>query len=102
MRWISRLILGIVLLSLIAFGMLAVNQQPVKLQFLKYSTPEMDLFFYLLATLVLGIFIGWLLAGYSMFSLKLAERRERKQKLQAITELEALKSQAATAEDAAA
>ena len=54
----------------------------------------MDLFWYLLATLLCGIFIGWLLAGYSMFSLKLAQRRERKEKLQAQAERDALKSQA--------
>ena len=42
--------------------------------------------------------IGWLLAGYSMFSLKLAERRERKQKRQAQAELDALKAQVPAAE----
>lgn len=94
MKWIYRLILGVIVLSLLAFGMLAVNQQKVSLEFLKWTTPELDLFWYLLATLVLGIMIGWLLAGYSMFSLKLAERRERKQKRQAQTELEALKAAA--------
>ena len=94
MRWIFRLILGLIILSVIAFGLLAVNQQQVSLEFLKWRTPEMDLFWYLLITLVFGILIGWLLAGYSMFSLKLAERRERKQKRQAETELEALKAAA--------
>ncbi len=90
MRWIFRLILGLIILSVIAFGLLAVNQQQVSLEFLKWRTPEMDLFWYLLITLVFGILVGWVLAGYSMFSLKLAERRERKQKLQAQTELKAL------------
>lgn len=98
MRWIFRLILGLILLSVIAFGFLAVNQQQVSLEFLKWRTPEMDLFWFLLIALVAGIFVGWGLAGYSMFSLKLAERRERKQKLQAQTELEALKAAAPTAE----
>ena len=98
MRWIFRLVLGVILLSVIAFGTLAVNQQPVSLKFMKWETPEMDLFWYLLATLLCGIFIGWLLAGYSMFSLKLSERRERKQKLQAQTELDSLKAQVPAAE----
>ena len=98
MRWIFRLFLGLILLALIAFGFLAVNQQQVSLEFLKWRTPEGDLFWYLLATLVLGILIGWNLAGYSMFSLKLAEHRERKQKLQALTELDALKAAAPSAE----
>ncbi len=98
MRWVFRLVLGVILLSVIAFGTLAVNQQPVSLKFMKWETPEMDLFWYLLATLLFGIVIGWLLAGYSMFSLKLAERRERKQKLQAQTELDALKVKAQAAE----
>jgi len=96
MRWIFRLIL--IILSVIAFGLLAVNQQQVSLEFLKWRTPEMDLFWYLLITLVFGILIGWVLAGYSMFSLKLAERRERKQKLQAQTELDALKAATPAAE----
>jgi len=98
MRWIFRLILGLIILSVIAFGLLAVNQQQVSLEFLKWRTPEMDLFWYLLITLVFGILIGWVLAGYSMFSLKLAERRERKQKLQAQTELDALKAATPAAE----
>lgn len=94
MKWFFRLIMGAVILALLAFGMLAKNQQQVSLEFLKWTSPEMDLYWYLLITLVLGIFIGWVLAGYSMFSLKLAERRERKQKLQAQTELDALKAAA--------
>ena len=98
MRWIFRFILGLILLSVIAFGLLAVNQQQVSLEFLKWRTPELDLFWYLLATLIFGIVIGWALAGYSMFSLKLAERRERKQKLQAQTELNALKATVPTAQ----
>ena len=98
MRWISRLITGLIILSVILFGFLAVNQQQVSIEFLKWRTPEGDLFWYLVATLVFGILIGWTLAGYSMFSLKLAERRERKQKLQAQTELDALKATAPGAE----
>lgn len=98
MRWISRLITGLILLSVVMFGFLAVNQQQVSIEFLKWRTPEGDLFYYLVATLVLGILLGWLLAGYSMFSLKLAERRERKQKLQAQTELKAIKAAAPAAE----
>ncbi len=98
MRWISRLITGLILLSVVLFGFLAVNQQQVSIEFLKWRTPEGDLFYYLVATLVLGILLGWLLAGYSMFSLKLAERRERKQKLQAQTELKAIKAAAPAAE----
>jgi len=93
MRWVFRLVLGVILLSVIAFGTLAVNQQKVSLEFLKWKTPEWDMFWFLLAAFLFGLVIGWLLAAGSMFSLKLAERRERKQKLQAQNELDAIKAE---------
>ena len=101
MRWIFRLLLVGVLLIVAAFGTLAVNQQKVSLQFLSYQTPELDLFWYLLGTLVLGMLLGWVLSGYAMFNLKMAERRERKLKLQAQTELDSVKAAAAQTESAA-
>jgi|GEM_PF-2606169 len=98
MRWLSRLIFLVFLLALVAFTVFGIGQQHVTFEILGFKTPEADLFIYLMVSLVVGILIGWLLAGSVMFGMKLSERRERKQKLQAQNELEAVKAQAPAAE----
>jgi len=91
-KWFFRLIMVCVLLFMAAFCTLAVNQQPVALSFLRWQTPEIDLFWWLAASLLIGILIGWLMAGYSILRTKFDVRAERKQKLQAQSQLESLKS----------
>lgn len=93
MRWLVRLVYLFILLICVAIATLVVNQQPVAVEFLGWTSPEYDLSYWLLGSVLLGIGIGWMMSSTWLLRLKLKERRERKEKTQAISQLQAAQTQ---------
>lgn len=63
LRWLAFIIFAIVVL---VFGMLAVNQDSVSLRLLDWQTPQISVFFWLLAAFALGLsagIVGMMLSG---------------------------------------
>lgn len=63
LRWLAFVIFAIVVLI---FGMLAVNQESVSLRLLDWQTPEISVFFWLLAAFAIGLsagVVGMMLSG---------------------------------------
>lgn len=93
LRWLA---LAILLVVVLVFGMLAVNQEVVSLRLLDWQTPEISVFFWLLAAFALGLsagVVGMMLSGVRH---RLECRRLRKQIDGRDKELAALKSVAST------
>ena len=91
MKWIKGFSLTLCLISVALFATLAVNQQPVSLRFLDWTSPPVDLFWWLLGAFGFGVLVGWLMAGYSLLRMKFAERRALRDKDAARAELDSLK-----------
>ena len=100
MRWLVRLIYLVILIFFGLFGTLLINQEAVSVKFINWQSPEYDLFWWLLGSVLLGIFIGWLMSSTWLLRSKLNERRERKEKNQVKNELEAAQTQIAEQSDA--
>ena len=100
MRWLVRLIYLVILIFFALFGTLLINQEAVSVKFINWQSPEYDLFWWLLGSVLLGIFIGWLMSSTWLLRSKLNERRERKEKNQVKNELEAAQTQIAEQSDA--
>lgn len=63
LRWLAFVIFAMVVLI---FGMLAVNQESVSLRLLDWQTPEISVFFWLLAAFAIGLsagVVGMMLSG---------------------------------------
>lgn len=75
MQWLKRVALLCLLLCVAVFAIVAVNQEPVKLRFLIWETPEWSVFWWLLAAFVSGGLVGHLLALFTTFPLRLENRR---------------------------
>ena len=101
MRWLVRLVYLIVMIILFALGTLVVNQEPVAVEFVGWKSPEYDLSYWLLGSVLLGIFIGWIMTSTWLLRSQLNERRERKEKKQVKNELEAAQTQIAEQSDTA-
>ena len=100
MRWLVRLIYLVILIFFGLFGTLLINQEAVSVKFINWQSPEYDLFWWLLGSVLLGIFIGWLMSSTWLLRSKLNERRERREKNQVKNELEAAQTQIAEQSDA--
>ena len=79
MSWLSRLFW--VSLAVVAFFLaaLAVNQEPVVLQFLSWQTPSLSVFWWLLAAFGLGLLLGLLAITVLTTRLSLKNRKLSKQ-----------------------
>lgn len=75
MRFLRRVIVASVLLLLGLLAVIAVNQEPVRLRFLFWETPEWSVFWWLLAAFVLGGLLGHVLALLSTLPLRMENRR---------------------------
>jgi len=75
MQWLKRIALLCLLLCVAVFAIVAVNQEPVKLRFLIWETPEWSVFWWLLAAFVMGGLVGHLLALFNTVPLRLENRR---------------------------
>lgn len=77
MRWMWNFAVVIVFLAVTVIAVLAVvdNASVVALQFLDWRTPELSIYWWLLAALLLGFALGWLTASMSTVRAKRAARR---------------------------
>lgn len=66
---------------------LAVNQEPVALNFLAWQSPVISLFWWLLAAFLAGLLLGLLVVGFTTARLRLRARRLAKQLARAEKEL---------------
>jgi uncharacterized integral membrane protein len=78
MQWLRRLTIIAALLCVAVIAVIAVNQEPVRLRFLVWESPEWSLFWWLLAAFVLGGVFGHLLALFSTLPLRFENRRLQK------------------------
>ena len=93
LKWLAFAIFAIVAL---VFGMLAVNQESVALRLLDWQTPEVSVFFWLLAAFALGLSAG--VVGMMLSGMRHGLERRRLNKLiaQRDKEISSLKSVSAT------
>jgi uncharacterized integral membrane protein len=70
---VSRLLWAVIAIVLFFFALLAVNQGPVALRFLNWQTPELSVFWWLLAAFLLGVLSATL--AYSMTTVRLRMRQ---------------------------
>lgn len=78
MQWLRRLVVICSLLCVAVVAVIAVNQEPVRLRFLVWESPEWSVFWWLLAAFVLGGVFGHLLALFSTLPLRFENRRLQK------------------------
>ena len=70
--WLKTLLFVCLLLLVFVFAALAVNQQQVALSFVRWQTPfTLSIFWWLLMSLLLGIFLGWSYSWVRPFPLRL-------------------------------
>lgn len=91
MAWLIRLFWAALALLLFFFAALAVNQGHIALEFLIWRTPEISVFWWLLAAFSLGLLVG--ITGLTLVSMKqsLRNRRLAKQLQQRDQELQQLR-----------
>ena len=89
LKWLAFAVFAIVAL---VFGMLAVNQEAVALRLLDWQTPQVSVFFWLLAAFALGLSAG--VVGMMLSGMRhgLERRRLNKVIAQRDKEISALKS----------
>ena len=73
--WLRRLFWVLSALLVFFLAALAVNQQPVALHFLNWRTPEYSVFWWLLASFVMGLLLG--LFGITLLTTKFSLRNRR-------------------------
>lgn len=74
MKFLIRLCWVLLGVMLFCFALLAVNQTQVALRFLSWQTPEVSVFWWLLAAFVTGLLAGALGVGLSSLRLRLRQR----------------------------
>lgn len=94
MKFLIRLCWVLLAVLLFCFALLAVNQDQVALRFLSWQTPEVSVFWWLLAAFLLGLTLGATAVGLGSLRLRLKQRslgrelqasRGELQKLRALT-----------------
>jgi uncharacterized integral membrane protein len=76
---LRRLLWAIAAIVLFFFALLAVNQGPVALRFLRWETPEISVFWWLLASFLLGVLCASLGYGVAALRSRLRQRALNKQ-----------------------
>jgi uncharacterized membrane protein YciS (DUF1049 family) len=94
MRKLTRWITAIVFVCVVVISVLAVldNRGRVALHFLNWATPEISVYWWLVAAFVLGVTVGWLGAGVRVLRVHAGNRRLRRDLEQSQTELARVKS----------
>lgn len=95
LKWLAFAVFAIVTL---VFGMLAVNQEAVSLRLLDWQTPQISVFFWLLAAFALGLSAG--IVGMALSGVRHGLERRRLNKVieQRDKEISSLKSVSASAD----
>ena len=96
MAWLSRLLWALAALVLFFFAALAVNQDSIALKFLVWQTPEVSVFWWLLAAFLLGLLLG--LVGMVVGSARSGLKRRRLQHQLSASEKELHKLKGDTAQ----
>ena len=97
LRYLRRVLIGIALLLVALLAALAVNQEPVSLRFLVWSTPQWSVFWWLFIAFAAGGVLGHVLAMFSTVPIRLERRRLHKSLVSAEQELSILKSSSTSA-----
>ncbi len=92
MRWISRFFWLLFLLVVFLFTVLTVNQQEVSLEFLRWRTPELSVFWWLMIAFAIGLVLGFAVASVSTVKHLLRERKLSKTVDARDRELESLRT----------
>lgn len=92
MKALGRLFWGAVAILLFCFALLAVNQSQVTLRFLKWHTPEVSVFWWMLLAFLLGAFVSVLGCGLASLRLRLRQRALNRELDAARRELEKLRN----------
>lgn len=79
MSWLAKVFWAALAILLFFLAALAVNQEPVVLQFLNWQTPSLSVFWWLLGAFVLGLLTGMLGITVLTTRLSLKNRRLSKQ-----------------------
>jgi hypothetical protein len=74
MNWLSRLFWVLLALLVFLFAALAVNQEQIALQFVTWRTPEVSVFWWLLAAFSAGLLVGLIGIAWSTTRLSLKIR----------------------------
>ncbi len=83
MSWLGRLFWVVLAVLVFLFAVLAVNQEPVSLRFVTWQTPELSVFWWLLAAFLAGASLGIIGIAWSTTRLRLRNRRLGKELKQA-------------------
>jgi uncharacterized membrane protein YciS (DUF1049 family) len=75
MTWLARLFWAILAIFMFLLAALAVNQVPIALQFLNWQTPELSVFWWLLAAFLLGLLLG--VFGITVLTMRLSLRNRK-------------------------
>jgi uncharacterized membrane protein YciS (DUF1049 family) len=94
MHVLSRAGWVVVALVLIAFALLAVNQEHAALRFLVWETPAVSVFWWLLLAFVTGVVVGSMLTGLMVLKGRFRERRLSRELARSKEEAARLKSSA--------
>jgi uncharacterized integral membrane protein len=88
---VSKLLWAVIAVVLFFFALLAVNQGPVALRFLDWQTPELSVFWWLLAAFLLGVVIASLACSVTTVRLRMRQRALAKQLDESRRELQKLR-----------
>ncbi len=92
MSWLARLFWAALAIAGFFLAALVVNQEPVILRFLNWQTPELSVFWWLLAAFLLGLLLGLLGITVLTTRLSLRNRKLARQLGQAEQELRKVRS----------
>ena len=97
--WLRRALAVLAALALFVFAVVAVNQEQISLKFLAWQTPALSVFWWLLAALLLGLFVGLTALVGINAKLSMQNRRLRKELQRAGEDIERLQEQPKSAPD---
>jgi uncharacterized membrane protein YciS (DUF1049 family) len=89
---LGKLLWAVAAVVLFAFALLAVNQGHIALRFLDWQTPEVSVFWWLLAAFMLGVLCASLGYGIAAVRSRLRERSLNRQLEESRRELETYRS----------
>ena len=75
MSWLAKFFWAALAVILFFLAVLAVNQEPVQLQFLSWQTPSLSVFWWLLGAFLLGLLAG--LLGITVLTTRLSVKNRR-------------------------
>jgi uncharacterized integral membrane protein len=81
MRWVWNVLIILFFVLVLVLGILAVidNAEPVSLRLLRWGTPALSIYWWLVMSLAAGLVIGWLGSLRAKVRLSLQARRLRRE-----------------------